>query len=729
MLNRHLPVRAGIRQMRQVLPAFVFMLCLPALHSYAQNTDSLKALLLEYKLPDTAKVNILIELGNEYQDMQPDSMIACAFRALALATKNNYYEGVGKAYYQAGVGYTMTSKLDSSLIYYNKALKLFHEKRMLNMECKTLDNIGVSHYRQQLLDSALADFKNAVAIAEKQPQVELLGRPLFHIGDVYRDKALYTDALNAYYQALNLYEKHDLKNGIAESYRDIADIYSLVGNFKRALECINKSSDLYKASNDIQAVLVNYMSTASVYGQMRDFTKAIENYKKSLRLADSMKSEYWLGVCMLNVGECYMNMDVLDTAVYYYNGALKYIEKSGDKTALAYAHRGLGGVFLKKKNTTEAIKHLMYAYNYAEAVKNKREIFEISDQLSHAYEQGSDYRSALKYSRIYQQYMDTLFNEDNLKRIEQLQKDYELNSKDSKIKLLSKDNLIRQRTLEKQHVIVWALVIGLGCFAVIASLLVVSRRATRRNEQQVIAQRDAMQQQARQLEDLNSFKDKTFSVLSHDLKGSLSSFTSAMALLDDEDISQDEIAGIRPEINRQLTSLNMLIDNLLNWSKSHMQGQQAINRQQLDIKSMFDSNIVLAANLADRKKVKLVNNVAAGITAYADQGQIDVVIRNLLNNALKFTNAGGSIVCSAVDKGSNIEISVADTGVGMNKEQLSKLFRVANENSTYGTGGEKGVGLGLLLCSEFIRANNGTINASSEPGKGSIFTFTLPKTA
>ncbi len=165
----------------------------------------------------------------------------------------------------------------------------------------------------------------------------------------------------------------------------------------------------------------------------------------------------------------------------------------------------------------------------------------------------------------------------------------------------------------------------------------------------------------------------------------------------------------------------------MNWSKSYLASGAVSKRETLDLFQIVADNINLGTTTASRKKIAVVNNVSPGITAVGDMGQIDIVVRNLLSNALKFTPSGGSITVSAVQLTDTIKLSVADTGRGMDTSQVKKLFTTATDNSTFGTAGEKGIGLGLLLCYEFVKANGGTISVVSEPGKGSAFTIELPK--
>ena len=708
--------------------AVTMVACLWCSHvAVAQKIDSLKMAIVEYHRDDTTAVNILIEIANIYKATNRDSMKAAASKALVLAEKNKFNTGIGTALYLTGVANAIENKNDTALIYYNRALSVFHKAGLTDKECMTLYNINVSYYHQNKLDLALTTLKTCIDLAEKTHNYQRTCRALLGMGDIYRDKADYSGALNTYLKALSLYEKNNFIPGIAETYRDIADIYSLLGNFPKALEYLNKSNAIYKTSDDIQAVIVNYTSVGSIYGQMKDYTNSLIAYKAGLHLADSTNNHLRKEVCYIDIGEIYSALGLLDSALAAYNAGIKECELSQDKMGWVYAQRGLGAALVKKGKITEGIKYLIEAYSFVKKEDIKREVVETSLLLSNAYEKNKDYANALKYHQIYHSYFDTLFNESNEKKVQQLQFDYELEKKEGQIGLLEKEKLAKQAKLYKQRGILWGLGSGIALLVVIIYLLSRSRMKEKKTQQITLQQKNEIQQQATKLEELNNFKDKTFSVLSHDMRGPLNAFTATMTMLDEESISKEEFAEIKPELNKQLNSLNILLDNLLKWSKSHMQGDAGVNPEQLNIYKITQENIDLVQSSASRKQITITNSMPEHTAAFADKGQVDIVIRNLINNALKFTNNGGRIDLSAKEVDNSIEIYVSDDGVGMTPEQQKKLFIIAPEKSTYGTGGEKGIGLGLLLCYEFIKANNGDIRVTSEVGKGSTFVVTLPR--
>jgi K+-sensing histidine kinase KdpD len=169
-----------------------------------------------------------------------------------------------------------------------------------------------------------------------------------------------------------------------------------------------------------------------------------------------------------------------------------------------------------------------------------------------------------------------------------------------------------------------------------------------------------------------------------------------------------------------------LLDNLLTWSRSQI-GRLDCNPIVFHIRNIVNETIFLLSKNAMNKNVRLSSLIRDDTMVFADMNMITTVVRNLMSNAIKYTPEGGSISIEDSDKGNALEISVSDTGVGMNSEDMEKIFRIDMRYSTPGTAKEQGTGLGLNLCKEFVEKNGGMIGVESEPGKGSRFYFTLPK--
>ena len=241
----------------------------------------------------------------------------------------------------------------------------------------------------------------------------------------------------------------------------------------------------------------------------------------------------------------------------------------------------------------------------------------------------------------------------------------------------------------------------------------------------VIAEKaEQLEEQTVQLTELNSLKNKLFSVISHDLKTPMYALRNLFQNVQEYNLPPEEIKKLLPDVVNELNYTTGLMENLLQWAKSQMQAN-SVRPQQLEVVEVITEVTQLLTIQAQAKNIRLESNVDQPFQVYADRDMANLVLRNLVANAIKFTPENGKITIRAKEVRSFIEISVIDTGVGISKENLDKLF---NEYYTSkGTANESGTGLGLMLCKEFLTKNGGNLKVESEEGKGSTFSFTLPR--
>ncbi len=239
---------------------------------------------------------------------------------------------------------------------------------------------------------------------------------------------------------------------------------------------------------------------------------------------------------------------------------------------------------------------------------------------------------------------------------------------------------------------------------------------------------NSLKESNEKLEVLNATKDKFFSIIAHDLRNPFYSLLgfSELLLKEIDTLSPKEILQFAKGLNDDLKNLYSLLENLLNWSLLQ-RNLLEVNPADLDLFDVVNKIIGLLSQSAKEKNISLTNNINKGTLVYADNEMLQLVVQNLMINAIKFTKAGGLVFVSSIEKEGFIEVSVQDTGIGIDPEKSSELFNFISLFSTDGTGGEKGTGLGLPLCKEFIEKNGGKIWVKSELGKGSKFTFTIPK--
>jgi PAS domain S-box-containing protein len=255
-----------------------------------------------------------------------------------------------------------------------------------------------------------------------------------------------------------------------------------------------------------------------------------------------------------------------------------------------------------------------------------------------------------------------------------------------------------------------------------------SREAMMVDAEKLLNLNDKIIESEEKLRVLNAEKDKFFSIISHDLR---SPFAGLMGMTDNlvyyfDKFSTDEIKKNIQLINNTSNRIFKLLENLLQWARLQ-RGRMEFIPENINLHDIVKSNIELLINNAKQKEILLVNDVNQEIIVFSDNNMLNTILRNLISNAIKFTNNFGSIIISATISTNNfVEIVVKDNGVGMNQDTLIKLFRIDTHHTSVGTANEKGSGLGLILCKELIERNNGTIRVESEQNVGTSFIFTLP---
>jgi signal transduction histidine kinase len=231
---------------------------------------------------------------------------------------------------------------------------------------------------------------------------------------------------------------------------------------------------------------------------------------------------------------------------------------------------------------------------------------------------------------------------------------------------------------------------------------------------------------------LNADKDKFFSIISHDLRNPFNALLGNAELMTKmiDRWSQQDVQEMSRTIYNGAKAAYSLMNNLLTWSQMQREGGMAYQPGRIEVGALAQEMINLLGQTTARKEIELSNTIEAGLMAYGDKHMIGTVMRNLLSNALKFTPRGGAVRLSAQRRalGSSefVVISVRDTGVGMNQEDIDKLFRIDVHHSTLGTEKERGTGLGLIICKEMVERNGGQIRVESELGQGTTVEFTVP---
>lgn len=238
---------------------------------------------------------------------------------------------------------------------------------------------------------------------------------------------------------------------------------------------------------------------------------------------------------------------------------------------------------------------------------------------------------------------------------------------------------------------------------------------------------DKVEQRTKELKELNATKDKFFSIIAHDLKNPFNTLIGFTELMRDnvQNFNQEKIQEFSNILYQTSKNSYALLKNLLDWSRSQT-GRLDIKPEKIDVHELTEENLKLLLNNAEKKNIKLYNEVHPEIFIWADYNMINTVLRNLISNAIKYSHEGGHVKIDSYDEGDKTVVCVTDNGIGIKSDVINRLFRIDEHYTTTGTAKETGTGLGLILCKEFIDKNKGEIWVESTFGQGSSFKFSLP---
>ncbi|HZY25886.1 MAG TPA: ATP-binding protein, partial [Bacteroidales bacterium] len=271
----------------------------------------------------------------------------------------------------------------------------------------------------------------------------------------------------------------------------------------------------------------------------------------------------------------------------------------------------------------------------------------------------------------------------------------------------------------------WFKLILITVVILIFALIIYSRERQLRKQKLLLEKSVAIK--TAELNELNASKDKFFSIIAHDLKNPFNTIIGFSEMLQDAVISNDPkiIYKYASMINISSVQTFRLLENLLEWANSQ-RGKISFTPVPINISEIIKEEFSMLDDMAKDKNIELKSNVPEKITIDADKNMIRTILRNLITNAIKFTHKNGKVEVNAITYKNHLEISVSDNGVGMSKDIMEKLFKIDANLSSRGTENERGTGLGLFLCKEFVEKHGGRIWAESEEGKGSTFKFLLP---
>ncbi|HDP75574.1 MAG TPA: tetratricopeptide repeat protein [Bacteroidales bacterium] len=515
-------------------------------------------------------------------------------------------------------------------------------------------------------------------------------------------------------------------------YNKAANAYWRANDFRSAIAYFEKTIENIKKVGNRNGEKLLYINLGLLYTEIADYVHAQKSFENALSIARSSGKKQ-------DIGQILYNISTVQIEQGNYQGALSNLTKTealaqevGDQKLLRNAYYNYNRAYEGLKNTEKAAEYFsLYAMLtkkiQAEEIRKKElQAKAMVDSAGRVVQQVAQEKEHTE-KRLVETSKELKEKEQTLKEVEELTREQQM-----QIELLNAEMKLRDAVIQHQKLL-QKVYIGLTLFslafaAALYYAYLQKRRANRllnEKNEEISRQRDAISRQADELRELNSLKDKLFSIIAHDLRSPLFSLITMLNIAKEGHFSPENFKEILDELSVNVSHTTALLENLLTWAKTQMHGVK-VNPQNFDLNQLVNSRIQLLNEATQAKEIQLKNNISRGTFVFADTDMADIVIRNLISNAIKFCNAGDRITIWSTTGADRVTVCVEDTGRGMTPDVLQKLFGT-QITSTPGTRNEKGTGLGLILCKEFVQMNGGEIWAESQPDMGSKFFFTLPK--
>ncbi len=588
------------------------------------------------------------------------------------------------------------------------------EKAKGNARAKPLINLA-KMYVYHDAEKGLQYAYEALQVAQRFHDEKAEAEALQELGIISYFQGNYENSRNYLNRALTIYKNRQDTFQIYSVYGNMGVYFYLNNENDSALYYFKKAMRYFIRSNKMIPLANSYNNVGLVYLVKKEYDNALYYYKKSLTIKWQVGDSAGIGHTLGNIGLIYLNQNNPLKAMEYINESFGIACKEHDFKNAAISSRNIAQAFEILNKPDSAQQYYTYSMAFARYIRSVPEEMNTAEALAKFYEKNQLSDSAIVYYKLSSALKDTIKNKEFHQKITKSIASYE-------------QKLQAMKTERQRNIKYWLIVtIGMGFLIII--ILLRQYRIKQQQNRQLKTLNQKMMVSETQLRQLNHTKDKLFSIIAHDLKNPFIALLSiSKALIKAEDMSFEEQKVYISKMYASLKSLNELLENLLSWARSQL-NKVEYYPEFMTPKTTINQAVKNLDLLIDQKNIAVKINFPEGIEVYADKTLFRIVVENLLSNALKFSEKGSSIEIYGTEKGDDMQIHVKDFGVGMTEDTKKNLFKFKYLTSMSGTEGERGTGLGIHICKEFVEKNNGKIWVESQEGLGTIFTFTVSKLA
>jgi signal transduction histidine kinase len=595
-------------------------------------------------------------------------------------------------------------------------LKVLDATTIDSNKLNTLMQIG-NLYMFNNASKGIEYFEKGITLASSLNEKEKLARLYILNGFCYRIKADFDKSLENYLNATRIYEKEDKRNKLGSAYISVADVYSDIKNIKKASEYYDKAEIIILKQKDSFELSHLYFEKGILFDKDKDHETSMQYFQKAYAIGKLLKNDMVITNALSAIGANYKSSGKVKEALNCYDTVKQIYTQNNKETAdlMASLYINYGEAYLKGNDLTNAKAAFEKSISYATSAGLADIEMNNYKSLATLYGNKKDYANQVFYLSKYHNLKDSLYTSDSKNQLTQLEADYKIEKKNSEI---AKKEVEVSKGKQQRNIFIS---VAAGMLLLLGGLSFFYTRIKNKNTQ-LAKQNIQINKQKDELQTLNSVKDRLFSIISHDLRNPLVTLRSYLSLSDNTNISEEKKQVFKKQTSQAVSQTTDMLDNLLVWANMQIKNTNA-NVTPVDIEEVVLDAIDNVNAQSQQKNITIHKNIQVA-SALGDKNILNIALRNLLTNAIKYSGENKNIFISTTQKNNQILLSVKDEGIGMTTKQIADIQNNEPE-TTKGTQGEKGSGLGLFLVKELLAKANNKLTIESEEGKGSVFTIGL----
>lgn len=660
------------------------------------------------------------------------------------------------------------NNLSKSFVYTRQALNASHELAYSKGLMKACRGMAANHFISGQTDSAIFYAKQAIALAEKISDQFELGKNYNLLGISYRTSDNLMKALEYQDKAIEAFHSLGDSSEIYGSMHNKATTYEMMMDYHEALKIYQEVLDFELRRGNDEGISRTTMQMGFIAEKNKDIFNAFRYFKNALDYAQKSNNIRWEAAAIHHMANLYCDLDSLDKALGFYYKALELNRKNGYRDYIANNLISLGDVyFYSLEDFEKAEAYYLEAMNlyldmaqvnqYTKTLVRLGELYRKNNELEKAksfldkamvvadsngllnsqktifferyaiadLQNNAD--SALENLERYLMIRDQMEESEKQELLEVMQAKYDFREIQKLNKKLEAENKLQEyKNQQQEYLIIAAIVLILIVLAFSVILLRGRRKLVHLNRLLQQHQKE-IKQQKMQLEDSLKTKDKFFSIIAHDLKNPFTGILGFTYLIKEkvQEYKNEELIAYARHLDDASNELFQLLENLLKWARSHKGDLQLSVQSHVSLTNEIKDFIEKMKFTAQKKHIRIESQLSHQQQVDTDLNVLNTMLRNLLNNAIKYSEHHSEIVIGTYDNENQVVVFVRDYGVGMSEDIQNKLFKIDQNSKMKGTDKEYGTGLGLLICDEMIRLQDGKIWFESKAGQGSTFYFSL----